>query len=258
MTLVGIERIFERGREPTTPRKLGDPTQIVSSEPSFQESNVRILLVEDHPLMVEGIRTSIGADHDIVQIIANGDEVLPWLRRNDVDLVTLDLSLPNLCGAEVLPDILALPHPPRVLVVTMHDAPSIGNWMRALGAHGFISKDAPLGTFRSALAEVGAGRTWFPAPEEEHGSRPRSSRWTPELRLTRRQYDVLDSLGDDLSRKGTAARLHITEYTVDEHLAALRRVFKVSTNPALIRAAIEHGFLPQLSVTRLRPRICPN
>jgi DNA-binding NarL/FixJ family response regulator len=211
---------------------------------------VRILLVEDHPLMVAGLRTCIGADHDIVHAIADGNEVLPWLRLNQVDLVTLDLSLPNRSGHELIDGIAVLSNPPRVLVVTMHDAASIAKWMRDLGAHGFIAKDAPMELFRRVLAEVAAGGTWFPEPAEEDPAGRRSSRWTPSLRLTRREYDVLTALRDDLSRKATAARLRMSVYTVDDHLAAIRRVFKVATNPAAIGAAIEAGIIPQLSIPR--------
>jgi len=73
---------------------------------------------------------------------------------------------------------------------------------------------------------------------------------TPSLRLTRRQHDVLMALNDELSRKATTARLQISVYTVDDHLAELRRIFKVATNPAVIGAAIEAGIIPQLSIPR--------
>jgi len=206
--------------------------------------------VEDHPLMVEGLRTCIGADHHVVHAIADGNQVLPWLRLNQVDLVLLDLSLPNRSGHELLPEIQALAHPPRVVIVTMHDAASIANWMRDLGAHGFIAKDAPIELFRRVLAEVAAGGTWFPDPTEEDHAGRRSSRWTPSLRLSRRQYDVLLLLRDQLSRKATAARLQRSIYTVDEHLAALRRIFKVATNAAVVGAAMEAGIIPQISISQ--------
>jgi DNA-binding NarL/FixJ family response regulator len=200
--------------------------------------------------MVAGLRTCIGADHDIVHAIADGNEVLPWLRLNQVDLVLLDLSLPNRSGHELLPEIQALTHAPRVVIVTMHDAASVANWMRDLGAHGFIAKDAPMELFRRVLDEVAAGGTWFPEPAEEDRTGRRSSRWTPSLRLTRREYDVLTALRDDLSRKATTARPQISVYTVDGHLAELRRIFKVATNPAVIGAAMEAGIIPQLSIPR--------
>jgi len=203
--------------------------------------------VEDHPLMVAGLRTCIGADHDVVHDIADGNEVLPWLRLNQVDLVLLDISLPNRSGHELLPEIQALAYPPRVVIITMHDAASIGNWMRDLGAHGFIAKAAPTELFRRVLAEVAAGGTWFPEPAEEDQTGRRSSRWRPSLRLTRREYDVLTALRDDLPRKATAARLQMSVYTVDDHLAALRRIFKVATNAAVVGAAMEAGIIPQIS-----------
>jgi two-component system nitrate/nitrite response regulator NarL len=215
---------------------------------------VRILIVEDHPLTVAGLRTSLGAEHDIMHVIADGDEVIPWLRLNQVDLVTLDLSLPNRCGTFVLFDIQGLPHPPRVVIVTMHDDASMQKSMQGYGAHGFIAKCAPVAVFQHALAEIAAGRTWFPDRSEEDRSRRHSSRWTAGLRITRRQSDVLFALGDDLSRKATAARLQISEYTVDEHLAALRQAFRVATNPALIRAALGAGLLPQLWIPGRRPK----
>jgi len=218
---------------------------------------VRILLVEDHPMVVEGLRTCLGADHEIVHVIGNGDEVLPWLRRHSVDLITLDLTLPNRFGHELLPDILALTPAPRVLIVTMHDDSGIRKLMQDLGAHGFIAQDASVELFRQALAEMAAGRTWFPDRTKEDEARGRKSRWTPEPRLTRREADVLNSLGDGLSRKGTSDRLGMSKYTVDDHLAALRRAYRVATNPAVIRAALEAGHLPLLWISRRSPKPSP-
>ena len=208
---------------------------------------MRILLVEDHPLTAAGLRTCVGAEHEVVHVIANGDEVVPWLRSNAVDVVLLDLSLPKRSGAELLHEIRQLAPAHRVIVLTMNDDIRIQNWMMAIGAKGFVSKNADVDVLRRAVGEVAAGREWFPDAEVIPPGRRHASRWTPELRVTQRQFQVLWSMADS-SRKVTAARLHISEYTVDEHLAALRRVFKVATNSALIRAAIEHGILPQLSV----------
>ena len=151
---------------------------------------MRILLVEDHPLVVDGLRTCIGADHQIAHVIGNGDEVLPWLQWNEVDLVTLDLALPNRSGFELLPDIGALSRPPKVLVVSMHDHTHMREAVQRSGAHGFISKDATVELSRQAIAEIAAGGTWFPDRSEEDRSRGRSSRWSPNLKLTKRQSDV--------------------------------------------------------------------
>jgi DNA-binding NarL/FixJ family response regulator len=219
---------------------------------------MRILLVEDHPLMVAGLRSAISADHDIVHVIGDGNEVLPWLERNSVDLITLDLTLPNRFGHELLPEIQALSPAPRVLIVTMHDDADIQNGMQAKGAHGFIAKDASDKLFRLALAEVAAGRTWFPDRREEYESQQRKSWSTREPRLTRRDADVLNSLGDDLSRKATADRLGMSIYTVDDHLAALRRAFRVATNNGVVRAAVAAGRLPLLWISRRGPRPRPD
>jgi len=218
---------------------------------------MRILIVDDHPLVVAGLRSCIGADHEIVHVIGDGDEVLPWLRQNSVDLVTLDLTLPNRFGHELLPEIQALTPAPRVLIVTMHDDPGIRKLTQDLGAHGFIAKDASDKLFRQALAEVAAGRTWFPDRREEPEARQRKCCLTREPRLTRRDADVLNSLGDDLSRKATADRLGMSTYTVDDHLAALRRAFRVATNPGVVRAAVAAGRLPLLWISRRRPKAPP-
>ncbi len=210
---------------------------------------MRILIVEDHPMSAVGLCKAIGSEHGVAAILTSGDEVMPWLALNDVDLVLLDLSLPKRSGGDLLLAIRALPNPPRVLIVTMHDDPALRDELKRRGADGFIGKGVSMALLAQIIAEVAAGRTWFPDREAERNPKRRWSRWSPGMRITGRQYDVLRALADALSRKATAVLLGISEYTVDEHLAALRKVFAVDTNAAVVRAAIEHGFLPPFSLS---------
>lgn len=219
---------------------------------------MRILVVDDHPVVLMGLRCCIGADDEIVQVIGDGNDVLPWLRQNSVDLVTLDLSLPNRWGNELLPEILALSPAPRVLIITMHDDPLVQDWLQRLGAHGFLVKSAPDQLYRQAVGEVGAGRTWFPDRREEWEAQQRKYWSTRKPRLTPREADVLNSIGDDLPRKATADRLGMSIYTVDGHLAALRRAFRVATNYGVVRAAVAAGRLPRLWISRRRPKPSPD
>lgn len=203
---------------------------------------MRVLIVEDHPLSAAGICHALGNDHEVCGVLDNGEDVIPWLARHEVDLVILDLSLPRRNGAQVLADIQALARPPRVLVVTMHNDRFLGTMLQERGAAGLVMKDAPVGTLQEAVAEIGAGRTWFRGRHEV--PMPETGPSATAIRLTPRQQEVLEALANGLSRKEMAANLQISESRVDEHLAALRRAFGAATNPELVRAAIGYGFLP--------------
>ncbi len=206
---------------------------------------LRILIVEDHPLTAHGLRTIADETHQVVGVLGRGEEVAQFCTGQPVDLVLLDLALPGKLGSTVLGELLGLPSPPRVLIISMHNEPVLRQELRARGASGFLSKDAPPELLLRAIEAIARGKTWFPGEDEESG---KHSLLRPELHLAPRQLEVLRCYAHGLTRKEIAGSLGMSIATVDEHLARLRELLAVPHPRALPAAAFAHGFASPLEL----------
>lgn len=125
---------------------------------------VRVLLVDDHRLMREGVRASLAADpgFEVVGECADGASVPAACEKAKPDVILLDLRLPDVHGLEVARRLRAGRADARVLVLTMYDDEGIVAAIRQAGAMGFVPKSAPPSALRAAIRTVAAGKTAFP------------------------------------------------------------------------------------------------
>jgi DNA-binding NarL/FixJ family response regulator len=115
---------------------------------------LRLLLVEDHELMGQGLQALLEPDHSVVGIVRDGTQVLPSVREYQPDLVLLDLDLQEHSGNEVLAG-LARAHPALpVVVVTRRADPVVTEHAFRLGARAFVSKDRAADELRRAIREA--------------------------------------------------------------------------------------------------------
>lgn len=208
---------------------------------------MRVLIVEDHPVTAEGLRSAISGSHEVVGILHDGAAVAPWFRTKWADLVLLDLSLPGKLGSAVLLELLDLPLPPKVLIVSMHDEPAFRSELKARGASGFLSKESPASLLLGTITAIEAGEVWFPGSGEND---QRASHLQRGLVLAPRQLEVLRCIAHGLTRDEIAGSLGMALATVDEHKARLKEIFGVANSLELPAAAIAHGFASPLKLFR--------
>src|SRR5580765_5521949 len=111
----------------------------------------RLLIVDDHALMCQGLRAILEPEYCVVAEVHDGEGVPAAVAQHRPDVVLLDLSLPGKSGTEVLQDLVATGSPPAVVVLTMHVERALAEHMIALGARAFVPKDARLGELRNAI-----------------------------------------------------------------------------------------------------------
>lgn len=202
---------------------------------------MRILIVEDHRLVADGIARTVRRRYKSVAVAATSQEAWPFIAGAKTDLVLLDLSLPGRNGFELLRDIRRVSASLPVIVVSMHDdAGKIAACIKA-GANGFVSKTARADDLLDAIEAVSHGGTWFPAWDGERDYK--TSRLDPRLTLTARKAEVLVRVAMGMTYKQIGAALRISVATVDGHIRDLHEQFGVTTNSALVLAAIQHGFI---------------
>jgi DNA-binding NarL/FixJ family response regulator len=200
---------------------------------------IRVLVVDDHPLMLEAVRASLaGADDlEVVAVGSSGDDVLPLVRRHDPDLLLLDLRLPGTDGLTCLV-LLSERHPElKVLVLSALDDPEYIEAALSRGACGHISKsidplDLPEAVRRPFEAPI------YDAVRVGGGGRRRGS-----LRagLTERECMILDGVARGLSNRAIGRELWVTERTVKFHLTNIYRKLGVGNRVEAAAAAYRLG-----------------
>ena len=199
----------------------------------------RIILADDHHLLVEGLRQLLSPRFDVVDVVYDGEALLAALRRTAADALLLDLALPGRSGLDLLPDIRALRPAMKVLVVTMHVDRVLADAAIAGGADGFVPKDAGTEELEVALREVLAGRRYISrlVPKWSHRV-GLGARHLGLARLTPRQQEIVRMIGEGRSTADVAATLGLRPSTVAFHRANIRKALGIPTEWGLARFAI--------------------
>jgi DNA-binding NarL/FixJ family response regulator len=263
--LLAIDHLMRYfGLDTLVPTEL---TQINARHP------MKILVVDDHALIREAMRGALGELEGVAEVseASDGRECMQVLAQNgDLDLVLLDLSLPDRDGFDVLADIRA--HHPSVGVVVMSALQDRDNVVKALelGASGFIPKSAQRKVILGALALVISGGIYIPPqilaprdasdaahPAPQSAATPTAALSRPaaspaDLGLTERQVDVLALMMQGKSNKAICRALNLAEPTVKNHVTAILKALKVTNRTeAVITAGEMKWDLPTGGVHRV-------
>ena len=210
--------------------------------------SVRVLVVEDHPIVVSGLTSALGSVAWIE--VAGHAATLADARRRVAsvvcDVVLLDLRLPDGSGIELLESAAALDDGPAFLVLSSFTTPEYVAAALALGAAGFLLKTASTDEILDAIRVVAGGRMAFTA---EQFRAARGAPWAP---LTPREHDLLAGIAEGRSNDELAADLGLASKTVEKHLARLFARFGVVTRTELA-LAVERGALLDLPTRERRP-----
>lgn len=187
-----------------------------------------VLVVDDHPLFRAGLCRLLAEapDAEVAGDVGTVREALATARGlARLDAVVLDLSLPDGHGLSLIPQILGLHPEARVLVLSMHDELVFADRCLQAGAHGYVSKVEPPEAILTALRRIWGGRLAVGERVVELAIERLAGPKAPSAggaRLSNREEEVLDLVGQGLSTRVIAERLHISVKTVETHLARLR------------------------------------
>ncbi|KQQ08371.1 response regulator transcription factor [Rathayibacter sp. Leaf296] len=206
---------------------------------------IRVLLVDDHPIVRTGVRALIG-DEDGVTVVGEAGspaEALVAARELAPDVVLMDLRFGGAIdqnGVDATRLLRALPAPPSVLVLTTYDTDADILGAVEAGASGYLLKDAPPSELVAAIRAAAAGESALaPAVAARLLERLRS----PQVRLSARETEVLELVSRGLGNAEVAARLFLSETTVKSHLVHVFAKLDVSTRTAAVAAARRLGVL---------------
>ena len=209
----------------------------------------KILIVDDHPLMREGLCGVIGHEPDMIVcgVAENARQAMEAVPRLAPDLALVDITLPGKNGLELVKDFKAMYPHLAILAISMHDESLYAERMLRAGANGYITKQQPPEELVRAIRLV-LGNNLYVSKEvsekllRRFSGQPAKSQSPMEI-LTDREFEILQAIGEGKSPKEIAQQLHISGKTVAVHSANVRQKLNLRSTAQLIRFAVQsEGF----------------
>ncbi len=218
--------------------------------PSETAGAIRVLIVDDHAVVREGIRQVLSnADFEVVGEASGGIEAIALAQSLQPDVVVLDLSMPDLPGLEAAPRIRKVAPEAAILVLSIHDHPEYVLRSIEAGTQGYLRKDSSPTELRNAIRAIHEGGTFLGAPAARHLSTAVGRRSADETAMSRsetltpRERDVLIEIARGATNKEIAATLGLSVRTIESHRESLLKKLGVRGTAGLTRFAIGAGLL---------------
>ncbi|MEQ1853199.1 MAG: response regulator transcription factor [Chthoniobacteraceae bacterium] len=216
-----------------------------TAKPPAPARRHRIFLVDDHPIVLSGFKLLLDAqpDLEVCGTAGSAEEALQRAPGSDADLIITDLTLPGRDGLELIRDILAVKPGQAVLVVSMHDELLYAERALRSGARGFLMKEAGSEKMLAAIRHVLAGNVYVSERmsarilDTMSGNRARPG-GSPVQKLSDREFEVFRMLGEGLTTKQIAERLHLSAKTVAVHRGHIKEKLGVKSATELMHHAV--------------------
>jgi DNA-binding NarL/FixJ family response regulator len=235
---VSLSRNIEQSSE------YKDPTALLTKERTLATaktvSGIRILVVDDHPVVRAGLASMLSTipGLTVCGAASTGEEALRLIDAEQPDVLLLDLRMPGMTGIELLKIIRGTPVPPRALVLTSYESDEEIYRAIEAGAQGYLLKSTPQAEIVAAIQAVHSGRHHIP---------PRIAARLAERMvrsaLTQRELEILEMVVRGLTNKQIGHALRISENTARNHINSIIRKLDVSGRTEAATAAIQQGLV---------------
>src|ERR1700761_1960569 len=202
-------------------------------------STIRLLLVDDHPLVRDGLRArlEVRPGFGVAGEASNADEAHAQLEGLRPTLVLMDVGMKGVNGIDLTSALLEREPSLLVLMLSMYDNPEYVQRALQAGARGYVLKDSPASEIIAAIEAVAAGGT-FLSPAV---SRRLFRNQTPRPVLSSRECEILAALARGLSSKHIAREMDVSVRTIETHRQNIKRKLSLEGQAELIKYAVEHA-----------------
>lgn len=206
-------------------------------------SVVRLLIVDDHPVVRDGLRGMFSGDPacEVVGEAADGAEALELAEKLNPDVILMDLHMPGMDGVSAIRALAQRGSPARILVLTTYDQDSYVLPAIEAGAHGYLLKDAPREELARAVRAVANGETVL-SPSVA-GRLVDQVRRPPREELSPRELEILRLVAAGNTNREIARTLFISEATVKTHLLHIYEKLSAPDRAAAVSEAYKRGLL---------------
>ena len=217
---------------------------MVNSLPARGVAVIRVLIVDDHALVREGVRHVLTSESgfEVVGEASTGEDAVRLSAELAPDVVVLDLTMPGMSGLDAAPRIREVAPEARLLVLSIHDHEEYVLQSVRAGAEGYLRKDSSPAELRGAIRAIHAGGSFFSAPVAQRLAAALQNERRIAT-LSAREREVLVEIARGASNKEIAARFGISVRTVESHRDSLARKLQLKGAASLTRFAIENGVL---------------
>jgi two-component system response regulator NreC len=214
---------------------------------------LRVFLADDHVVLLDGLKMLINSqsDMEVVGQAGGGREALRRLKDCQPDVIVIDVSMPDLGGAEATEQILKVRPQVRVLALTRHSDQGYLRRLLSAGATGYVLKKTAADELISAIRIVASGRTYIDPTltgtfmENFLGRATSAQTERPPGELTEREEEVLRLIAWGLSNKEIAAQLGVSVKTVEYHKARSAEKLRLRSRTDILRYALAQGWLQE-------------
>jgi two-component system NarL family response regulator len=206
----------------------------------MEKTGIRILLVDDHPLLRDGLRASISAEIDmqVVGEAANGQEALELFREYRPDITLMDLKMPVMGGVQAIQGIRGQFALAKVIVLSTYEGDEDIHRALEAGASTYLLKDTLSKDLVRVIRAVFAGERTLPAPVAQ-----RLADRMLQPALTAREVEVLRLIAQGLRNKEIAGRLGISEETAQSHVRNILSKFGLHDRTEAVAVAVRRGIV---------------
>ena len=206
---------------------------------------ISVLIVDDHPVVVAGLQSLLGQleNIEVAGAASNAFEAISFLKAHAVDVILLDINLPDVSGIDLCRKIRKDFPEIKILGISTFSDRSYISRMIENGAAGYLMKSASAGQIAEAIETVLNGKMYV-SVSMEHVLRPLSVTAPGNLAvLTKREKEILGLIAEGLTNNQIAEKLFISQLTVDSHRKNLLTKLNVNNTASLIRVAMEQGLI---------------
>jgi len=209
-------------------------------------SSIRILLVDDHTLILDGLQARLSLEEhiEVVGTANDGEKALQLAKQLNPDVILMDVSMPVLNGLETVKRFQVEQPDQKILMLSMHQDKEYILSLIQTGANGYVLKDVPAAELVLAIETVFRGGSYFSSGavdvlcHKQYKDMPIQSN-----ELTKREIDVLIFITSGLSNKAIAENLNISVRTVESHRQNLKNKLEIQSAAGLTKYAIENNLI---------------
>lgn len=209
--------------------------------------SINLLLVDDHAIVTDGLKALLSdEDNYVIKGVAqNGRMAIEMLSVLKVDIVLMDIDMPEMNGIEAVKQIKKQMPDKKILMLTMHDEKAMIKMMMEIGADGYLLKNSPKAELLKALESLSSNESYF--SDEVTSvllqSDPIKSNGKMLAELTEREIEIIKLVSEGFSNKQIGEKLFISHRTVDTHRTNLMNKIEVHNVAGIVKFAIAHGLI---------------
>lgn len=214
---------------------------------SFPKKEIIVAIVDDHPIVIEGLQKILASDFIICEVkeFTSGNDFINYLQENKdiIDIVLLDITLPDKSGIEICKEVKTLSPSTRVLAFSNHNERSIIMQMLHNGASGYLLKNSSSAELIACINEALDGQITFSKEVKKIIAQPSLNELITVPPLTKREKQILRMIADGKTSIKIADELFVSPLTIETHRRNLMQKFDVKNVAALIKIAVQRQLI---------------